>query len=571
MEIMQVKGQIIHQKTVAPEAPLELKQGEVYSASIKEKLNNSEAILHIRGKDVAVKFADGVPADHGRITVQVNGQSDGHVNVKTIATESSKSVSSENKVLASLGLSEKDSAVVKQAVKTLLEKGSPLTKEIVSDLKGFMTDGKDTVESKLETVRSLANKRLEATQPQLRAVHEALHGKPLNEVLTNLAKEIDPTFKLEKAPNLQKEGTNTSKLNPSTVQKEAPQQANGQQETAKITQQKSMTTDAIANNKTEATQSPISKDSATIKNTSELSELIRNSRQLVEKEPDLKKAIQQIREEIVKNPKLDRELANSINKATQEAEKLQTIGKERLLQALKNAEGMLLKQEQQTIKSAPTESQSISVKDTQTMKLSEVVKHINVEISKNPSLKQSIEKVKEQIVDNQSMPKELSEKVKLALTTASSLAKQGRVTVGKEVLSQTLNGVQNTLEGIEGKGNQQIKSDQNSKQITSEIVKNLKAEIQQEPNLQKAVEKVRDQVVNNPKIDREVAQKVEQSLKETIHLQKVGQELAGRDRLQQALTKAEVELKQIENRQPVQQTQVARLHRSHAQVKSSKM
>ena len=209
-----------------------------------------------------------------------------------------------------------------------------------------------------------------------------------------------------------------------------------------------------------------------------------------------------------------------------------------------------------SIKSTPAESQSISVKDTQPMKLSEVVKNINVEVSKNPSLKQSIEKVKEQIVENQSMPKELSEKVKLALTTASSLAKQGRVTVGKEVLSQTLNGVQNTLEGIEGKGNQQIKSDQNSKQIASEIVKNVKAEIQQEPNLQKAVEKVRDQVVNNPKIDREVAQKVEQALKETISLQKVGQELAGRDRLQQALTKAEVELKQIESRQPAQQTQV---------------
>ena len=46
-----------------------------------------------------------------------------------------------------------------------------------------MTNGKDTIQSKLETVRSLANKRLEPTQPQLRAVHEALHGKPLNEVL----------------------------------------------------------------------------------------------------------------------------------------------------------------------------------------------------------------------------------------------------------------------------------------------------------------------------------------------------------------------------------------------------
>ena len=37
----------------------------------------------------------------------------------------------------------------------------------------------------------------------------------------------------------------------------------------------------------------------------------------------------------------------------------------------------------------------------------------------------------------------------------------------------------------------------------SEILKNVKADIQQEPNLQKAVEKVRHQVVNNPKIDRE--------------------------------------------------------------------
>ena len=42
----------------------------------------------------------------------------------------------------------------------------------------------------------------------------------------------------------------------------------------------------------------------------------------------------------------------------------------------------------------------------------------------------------------------------------------------------------------------------------------MKAEVQSEPNLQKAVEKVREQVVNNPKMDREVAQKVEQALKE---------------------------------------------------------
>ena len=52
------------------------------------------------------------------------------------------------------------------------------------------------------------------------------------------------------------------------------------------------------------------------------------------------------------------------------------------------------------------------------------------------------------------------------------------------------------------------------------------------------VEKVQDQVVNNPKIDREVRLKVEQALKESISLQKVGHELAGRDRPQQALPKS---------------------------------
>ena len=84
------------------------------------------------------------------------------------------------------------------------------------------------------------------------------------------------------------------------------------------------------------------------------------------------------------------------------------------------------------------------------------------------------------------------------------------------------------------------------------MVKQVKAEVQSEPNLQKAVEKVREQVVTNPKMDREVAQKVEQALKEATQLQRVGQEPAGRDRIQQALVKAEVELKQIETRQPAQ-------------------
>ena len=89
------------------------------------------------------------------------------------------------------------------------------------------------------------------------------------------------------------------------------------------------------------------------------------------------------------------------------------------------------------------------------------------------------------------------------------------------------------------------------------MVKQVKAEVQSEPNLQRAVEKVREQVVANPKVDREVAQKVEQALKEAVQLQQIGRESTGRERLNQALAKAEVELKQIETRQPAQATQVS--------------
>ena len=98
-----------------------------------------------------------------------------------------------------------------------------------------------------------------------------------------------------------------------------------------------------------------------------------------------------------------------IDKAAVEAEKLQTIGKERLVQALKNAEGTL--QEQQIVKSSFAENQSISMRDSQSVEGSEAVKNINIEVSKNPNINDSIKLVREQLVESQKLPKELSEKV----------------------------------------------------------------------------------------------------------------------------------------------------------------
>ena len=76
-------------------------------------------------------------------------------------------------------------------------------------------------------------------------------------------------------------------------------------------------------------------------------------------------------------------------------------------------------------------------------------------MTKDPSLNRSIEKIKDQIVENPRFPKELTEKVNRALNEATSLGKQGRITTGKEVLSKILTDVQNTVDQVEGKVSQQ--------------------------------------------------------------------------------------------------------------------
>ena len=53
---MKVNNQHNHQESVTHEAPLELKQGEVDRASVKEKLNESEVILQMSGKDTEAHY-----------------------------------------------------------------------------------------------------------------------------------------------------------------------------------------------------------------------------------------------------------------------------------------------------------------------------------------------------------------------------------------------------------------------------------------------------------------------------------------------------------------------------------
>ncbi|MBU8881172.1 hypothetical protein BGM26_19805, partial [Bacillus sp. FJAT-29790] len=536
---MQVNYQPSHHQLPISESPLEIKQGEVYQASIKEKRSATEAVLHIRGKEIFAKFEDGVPSEN-RVTILVNGQKDQLVNVKTIATENVKmdsQLSSEEKVLNSIGITGKENGSLQKAAQILLDKGAPLSKEVVNELKEFMDKAKGPVDSKIETVKALANKRLEATQTQLRAIHEALHGKPLNEVLTAIAKEIDPEFKLAKK-EVSSGAQQNQKVRPQSSPVVGAHQLEG----------KGSNPVATDNGKQSISEGPKSIDS-------QLSEVVRKSRELIQKEPDLRKAIQQIKEEIVHNPKIDRELSQKIEKATVEAEKLQSIGKDRLIQALKNAEAQLLKKEQQAIQSnvPADQSRGTNASHSQDVKLANLVKELTVEVSKDPNIQRSIEKVRDQIIDNSRFPKEMVEKVSRAVNEAANLVKQGRITTGKDVLSSALSDLQRNVEKAEVRGSLPVNIEQQKATASpSQIVKQVSDEVQREPSLLRAVEKVREQIVQHPKMDREVVQKVEKALNEAIQLQKIGQESAGRERIQQALVKAETDLKQLESRQPSQ-------------------
>ncbi|QGG47510.1 hypothetical protein [Heliorestis convoluta] len=75
---------------------------------------------------------------------------------------------------------------MKQATQTLLQRGVPLTKENLQDLKAFLEKEPGTIQEKMATIQSLANKKLDVTTTNLRPVHEALHGQPVGQLLHNL-------------------------------------------------------------------------------------------------------------------------------------------------------------------------------------------------------------------------------------------------------------------------------------------------------------------------------------------------------------------------------------------------
>ncbi|URM33445.1 hypothetical protein LLY41_02920 [Cytobacillus firmus] len=297
------------------------------------------------------------------------------------------------------------------------------------------------------------------------------------------------------------------------------------------------------------------------------SEAVKQVKAEVQNEPDLQRAVEKVREQVVQHPKMDREVALKVERALNEAVRFQQIGQEtsgrdRIQQALTKAETEL---KQKEARQPVQPERSISEQRS-----SEAVKQVKAEVQNEPDLQRAAEKVREQVVQHPKMDREVAQKVERALTEAVRLQQIGQETAGRERIQQALTKTEAELKQIEAR--QPVQPERSiSEQRPSEAIKQVKAEVQNEPNLQRAVEKVREQAVQHPKMDREVAQKVEKALSEVTRLQQIGQESAGRERIQQALTKAETELKQIEARQRVPAERIHTEQRPSEAVKQVKV
>jgi hypothetical protein len=153
---MEIRNFLTRQATFAHEQPIILKNGETYEATIKEKLNDNEAIVNIKGTDIRVQVEGELPQE-GRVMIEVKAQQGDVPVVKVIPRPQPAAKPQTNDIttlLTKLGAVENVPTELKQAAQLLLSKEMPLTKETVAVLKTFFAEAPGTVEQKLDTIRA---------------------------------------------------------------------------------------------------------------------------------------------------------------------------------------------------------------------------------------------------------------------------------------------------------------------------------------------------------------------------------------------------------------------------------
>ncbi|WNS75095.1 hypothetical protein RRV45_19795 [Bacillus sp. DTU_2020_1000418_1_SI_GHA_SEK_038] len=184
---MQVNNQSTIPVSIQNETPLSLKEGDVFQAIVKEKLPNNEAILQIKGQELRAKFQGSYPSN-GRIAVEITDTTQQLPIVKQIPNQNIIPPKTSS-LPEGLNINSDTKAILKKAIAILKMNNMPVSKNTLMQLSAFIEKGSGTINQKLETIASMAKKKLEFTAVHIKSVHEALHGKAkisdfINEVVT---------------------------------------------------------------------------------------------------------------------------------------------------------------------------------------------------------------------------------------------------------------------------------------------------------------------------------------------------------------------------------------------------
>ncbi|MEK4974191.1 hypothetical protein NSQ89_17800 [Niallia sp. FSL R7-0648] len=554
---MQISNKTQLSNVTTNEKQLELLKNETYNAQIKSRISENEAVVQIKGKDFNVKFEETIPKEN-RVSVQISDMDGGEIKVKTITTTAPDLPSnpSSEKMIEDMSISEKSKNELRMAT-AILGKKTTINRDTLVQLNTFLENETGTIEEKLVSLRALASKNLEISAVNLRSIHAAVNGEPLNDIITKIANVIDPNFQKNVSKNQvehhntvydlknaasSKQNNDLSKLiselssameTEEDIQKGIELLRTKLNENPRISKEhiKSITQAIQDSEKLQSIAKTKIMDVLTNIKLDDLQEAateLNKVKDQIKQEPNLQKAIQTVKETIINNPKMPPEVVKQVEQAVREATISQRLGqesagREKLVQAVTKAEQEITAQ--QSKPAATDQSKAVQDQLTQTKD----------QIKQEPNLQKAIQTVKETIINNPKMPPEVVKQVEQAVREATISQRLGQESAGREKLVQALTRAEQEVTA------QQSKPIATDKAVQDQLTQ-TKDQIKQEPNLQKAIQTVKETIINNPKMPPEVVKQVEQAVREATISQRLGQENAGREKLVQALTRAEQEV-----------------------------
>jgi hypothetical protein len=485
-----------------------IKLGETTTATLKEKISDSKAILIIKGQEFQAEFTNDIPKSE-KITLKVLNLSENSIQVESKESLKSSLNAQSNNSLHSIetGKMISNPKISDSILSIMKKKGLQPDTVINNHIKEALSGRFD------EHLNRLKKDVLNAIQNEIRVTTNTIKNernpgsvvKQVNDTLNRIAPFINPQTS-EELNALSKElNVNLSKEKLQIVKDRL----------IRVLQQ----VDAdIQESVNKAGKENIFQVESEIPNF-EPKKVVRQTREHVQQLPTVTKALEKT-QEMLKSISLAPKSIEKFELDVQETKQYQQLGKEQLgkerfVQALQQLENELPE-----VKSNKTE-----------MQLKEVVRQTREQVHQTSSVNKAIEKTQDLI---KSIPFESKsiERLERAVQGAKQYQKLGKDQIGKERIIKALQQIENELP--------EVKSSKTEMQL-KEVVRQTRNQVQQSPTVTKAIEKTQD-LIKSFSLEPKSVEKLERAVQEARQNQQLGREQAGKERITQVLQQVENEL-----------------------------